>query len=92
MNNLNVLILDSDLNFLEIAKRKLEARGFKVHTSSSASETIKILKENGCDSLLVNLNKDDERKALFECIETLEVKPVILFSKKASSNFQTLEL
>ncbi|MBC7712955.1 MAG: hypothetical protein H7177_06435 [Rhizobacter sp.] len=81
-NQMKVLVTDSDENFLKVANAKLAARGFDVHTSSSAGETIEILKVIGFDSLLINIAKADERESLMEFLDTLEVKPVILFSNK----------
>lgn len=79
-NNLKVLVADTDITFLSIAKDKLSERGFEVFTSSNSKDTINILKKIGCDSLLINIDKEDERQALLEYIETMEVKPVVLYS------------
>lgn len=73
---LKVLVMDQDTDFLKIADEKLSERGFKVIKTTSASDTIEILKAIYVDSIMI-LNKDEEN-IIQDFIKTLKKQPLIL--------------
>lgn len=73
---LKVLVMDKDSNFLKVADEKLSDRGFKVIKTTSARETIEILKAICVDSIMI-LNKDEET-IIQDFVKTLKKQPLIL--------------
>jgi hypothetical protein len=68
--------MDQDVDFLKIADEKLTERGFKVIKTTSARDTIEILKAVYVDSIMI-LNKNEEN-IIHDFIKTLKKRPLIL--------------
>ncbi|MEA9358394.1 hypothetical protein SHI21_19315 [Bacteriovorax sp. PP10] len=86
---LKVLVMDKDKKFLEIAEEKLSERGFKVIKTSTAADTIEILKAICIDSIMI-LNKDEER-IIHDFVKTLKKQPTFLdLALPALDSYQSL--
>ena len=55
----SILVVDDDLDFLEIIKRILENKGYKVATAPSASEAIKRLKKRFYNTAILDISLPD---------------------------------
>jgi DNA-binding NtrC family response regulator len=50
-----VLLVDDEVDFLEAMSERMEARGIKVSTATSASEAIRLAEEESFDAIIVDL-------------------------------------
>src|SRR4030043_120532 len=58
-DNESILVVDDDLDFLEIIKRILESKGYKVDTAPSANEAISRLKERFYNVTILDISLPD---------------------------------
>ena len=54
-----LLLVDDEVHYLEVLKKRLDKRGILVTTASSGSEAIRVLRSNEFDVAVVDLKMDD---------------------------------
>jgi DNA-binding NtrC family response regulator len=62
------LLVDDEIRYLEVLKKRLSKRGIRVTTADSGSEAIRILRRNDFDVAVIDLKMDD-----MDGIEVLKV-------------------
>ncbi len=67
-NPTRVLLVDDELSYLEVLKKRMGKRGIDVTTAGSGSEAIKILRSSEFDVAVIDLKMDD-----MDGIEVLKV-------------------
>jgi CheY-like chemotaxis protein len=60
MNEITVLLVDDDFDFLQAHKTALEAQGFKVYTAYNGSEGMKVAQANHIDVAVLDVIMDTQ--------------------------------